>query len=44
MKLVYVFNYFESSGYLFRAPEWFARLFVRLSRGPYDYAPTEAGM
>lgn len=43
MRLVYVFNYFEPTGYLFRAPEFIARAFVRLSRGPYDYAPTASG-
>ena len=44
MRLMYVFNYREASGYLFRAPEAIARLFVRLARGTYDYAPTEGGL
>ena len=42
MRLMYVFNYREATGYLFRAPEFVARIFVKFARG-FDYAETEAG-
>lgn len=43
MRLMYVFNPRESSGYLCRVPEFVAYVIYKLSRGRYDYAPTEAG-
>lgn len=42
MRLMYVFDPRESEGYLFRAPEFIARLFCRLN-GRYDYATTPEG-
>lgn len=54
-KTVYVFNYFEHHTeedlarferwtYLFKAPLWFAALFTKMNKGPYDYAPTPKGL
>lgn len=41
-KRVYVFDPRADSGYLFRAPEWLAKLFCRIAKR-YDYAVTEKG-
>jgi hypothetical protein len=45
MKLVYVFDYREATGYLFRAPVFIAKLFIKFYRGSkfYDYAELESG-
>lgn len=43
MDMVYVFNYWETEGYAFRAPRFVAYLVCRFGRWPLDYAVTEAG-
>lgn len=43
MKLVYVFNYFDSEGYVCRVPEFLAKFLCRKVNRKWDYAPTPEG-
>lgn len=45
MRLMYVFDYRETSGYVARVPEFVARLWTGSRFGRWlDYAPSEAGL